>query len=475
MKRSTLWMMLFTILCCLAWSSRAQAQDVIGYSQITFDESTNTVYGYSDSELDYSGDYHYSAYVEGYLYDEFGNVLDSGYAESYFIAEVVTSAPALPARVYTVFSDHYLIARYYTTVRIYDCDPYWCDYCYDYYWDDYYGYGDCYGDYWYDPWGFSFWDGGYYGPWWDFYGYGEPANLEVEYIYLGTTFDSLLTPPDTCGYSESSDPAAYGYYDSSYSSTANFCSIRPSITGPSSVWWFNGESPTGYATQITLLTTSSGTSWQWRVVSGAGKVTLLDNGSSSVTVQSAAPSGTEGDVSIQVTVNGITSAPFKLTVRAPYSLQSTGPNNDLAQGSGYRTYVNYQVNQQIGNAKMPTDVPVTELFPNAHTDYVANTWPYGCPGGGVATNAYFADQINVQDTGPSPTPAPCNPGTCTEFLVDEIFQQWYVGNAQTGVVVRDKFYSTCPTGTARGRLVQTDTLQRYTDRGDHANVVSPPQ
>jgi hypothetical protein len=188
---------------CLLVPFQANAQQTFGFSVVGYDDTTNTVYGSSTTVVDYIGAFHYTAYVEGYLYDQAGNLLDSGYDENYFIAEVLTIAPAFPVTQYTLYSDHYLVARFFTTVVIRDCDPY-CYYCFDYFADPYCSYYcySCYGDYWWDPFGFSYGYPGYYGPWWYFYGYGPPANLETEYIYLGSTSDSLITPlpsPPQCG------------------------------------------------------------------------------------------------------------------------------------------------------------------------------------------------------------------------------------------------------------------------------------
>src|SRR5437667_8850913 len=114
MKPSSLIKILLLLAFLFFVSPKTQAQYVIGYSQITFDDATNSVFVYSVSELDYFGSFNYQAYVEGYLYDQTGNVLDSGSDSSYFLAFVVTYAAALPASIYTLYSDHYLIAYYYT-------------------------------------------------------------------------------------------------------------------------------------------------------------------------------------------------------------------------------------------------------------------------------------------------------------------------------------------------------------------------
>jgi len=87
--------LLFCLYCLVPF--QANAQQTFGYSQVGYDDITNTVYGSSTTIVDYIGAFHYRAYVEGYLYDQSGNLLDSGYDEGYFIAEVLTIAPRLSA------------------------------------------------------------------------------------------------------------------------------------------------------------------------------------------------------------------------------------------------------------------------------------------------------------------------------------------------------------------------------------------
>jgi hypothetical protein len=64
------------VLCCIA-GARASAQDAYLYSGIDYDDATNTVWGYSATEIDY-----YSAYVEGRLYNQYGALVGSGWDEA---------------------------------------------------------------------------------------------------------------------------------------------------------------------------------------------------------------------------------------------------------------------------------------------------------------------------------------------------------------------------------------------------------
>jgi hypothetical protein len=135
--------------------------------------------------------------------------------------------------------------------------------------------------------------------------------------------------------------------------------VKPRISGPSTVWWFNGATPTGYATQITLSTSCDATHWQWTVTSGASFVTLGNNGSCGITVQGAAPSGSPNDVSITVTVNGVTSDPFNLTVLAPTRLVPNGVSHGSSPDFGYLTNIIYVIQDQFG-APLPASIEINE-------------------------------------------------------------------------------------------------------------------
>lgn len=175
MRTSKLRALLFTALCCLALSQRTEA--ATGYSDLNHNELFNTVDGYSETQLSFPESYYYNAVVDAYLYDQFGNELDHGYAEGGSHASVRTRAAAWPGRSYHLFSDHYVGAYFY--------------YC-DYYCDTPRYQDEC---------GFSsFYPADtFYG---SFYEYGCYSFCYVfyYYIYLGTTGDSVSVPqpcPDT--------------------------------------------------------------------------------------------------------------------------------------------------------------------------------------------------------------------------------------------------------------------------------------
>jgi hypothetical protein len=475
--------LLLLVFSLTAWHA-TQAQYVIGYSRVTFDDATNSVFGYSVSELDYFGSFNYQAYVEGYLYDQAGNVLDSGSDSSYFLALVVTNAAALPASLYTVYSDHYLIAYYYTEVIIKEpegCMP--CDGCNT---DCYYFYDNWY---WWDVYGFSFMNTGYFGDWWQFWAYEVPRNLEEEYIYQGTTGDFLVTPPDWCRLFSDSDPPPE-YSASYYSSEATSCAARPYITGQQELWYFDGVTNVpNYATRITLTAHPGGQgSYWWDVIAGGDKAQFVGNqilvntGDDHIDLISVGASSQANDVSIVVSVNGVTSARFKVTVSAPNSLQQYAvPANqdwDPPGYTGYKTVMSYQIIRKLGGI-MPAAVGVNERFPNAKHNVLSNDWVPGCPNGDNSNSAgQFTDVVGHAGG----NPAACHPDCCTTELVYTLDQEWRVGSIQTGLANTGDTYGGCPSGftgcncqagPSLGRLVQRDILEKFTDRGGHGNIVSP--
>src|SRR5437762_1234851 len=76
-------------------SISAHAQLTYEYSDISYDDTTGTVEGYSATEIDYWSAYYYQAYVESYLYnDSTAQLMDYGYDQEPDIAEVDTYASA---------------------------------------------------------------------------------------------------------------------------------------------------------------------------------------------------------------------------------------------------------------------------------------------------------------------------------------------------------------------------------------------
>ncbi|MEK6320393.1 MAG: hypothetical protein AABN33_01790 [Acidobacteriota bacterium] len=241
--------------------------------------------------------------------------------------------------------------------------------------------------------------------------------------------------------------------------------VTPRISGPTDLWWFNGLTPAGYDTQITLTATpATASSYQWTVVAGTDKVNFsnaadsITTGTNQATVVSTGASAFH-EVKIRVTVNGISSAKFMLSVRAPYRLVL---NQDFIHGFdqtyGYMTEIHYHIEDQFMDF-LPSDVPINEQFGAVVNDYSGTNWRVGIPRGVLVGPMDWADIIQGEDNITAGIPlstAPCSPSLCNT-KVHHWSQDWRVGSTSIGVGVR----------------VQTDTLQKYTDHGSHQNRVSP--
>ena len=171
------------------FTSHANAQGTFLYSQLSYDDVTGTVEGYSSTEIDYYSSWYYNAAVDGCLYDQSGQLLDSGSDQEPNLAEVWTFAFADPGTDYTLNSYYYEVdIYYYEDIQKSPEGCYPCDGCNS---DCYYYYQNWY---WYDPFGFSFYNPGYFSSWWYLYGYGPPVYIEDdEYNDIGSSTLTLLT------------------------------------------------------------------------------------------------------------------------------------------------------------------------------------------------------------------------------------------------------------------------------------------
>ena len=232
---------------------------------------------------------------------------------------------------------------------------------------------------------------------------------------------------------------------------------RPRASGPVNVWWFNGETPSGYATTISLTASPAGASaYNWAVVSGSDKVSVSPSGNM-LSVTSANASAFQ-EVGVRVTVNGVASRTFKLTVRAPHRLVLNSNFSHSAHATmGYQTLIEYRIEDQFTDV-LPAAVGINEQFTTGEIDdFTGNNWSRGPAGGANVSPAGWFDVITGQSISTSfPTATnPCSPLCNTK--VHHFDGEWYVGSTTVG----------------RGRRVQTNTWQRFTDHAEHTNRVSP--
>jgi hypothetical protein len=244
--------------------------------------------------------------------------------------------------------------------------------------------------------------------------------------------------------------------------TAAAACAGPTISGPRNVWWFNGERPSNYDTSITLTASPAGAgSYSWSVTAGSDKVVLSSFIDNTVLVTGLAPS-TFHEVSIKVTVDGVTSPAYTISVRAPHRLVLIRDFVHMANTNGlyYETHIHYRIEDQFTDV-LPSSVGINEKFTTAAIDdFAGNDWNKTLNAGGtnVAPSDWY-DRVTGPDNAPvnPPARAPCSPNLCNT-KVYHWNGEWYVGSATSG----------------SGRRVQTNTWERYTDHAEHTNRVSPP-
>jgi hypothetical protein len=142
-----------------------------------------------------------------------------------------------------------------------------------------------------------------------------------------------------------------------------------------------------------------------------------------------------------------------------YQTNRSGAGSDCNTYSGTQGFITdiyYRIYSRIGGVNI-TGTNINEQFPSSKTSYQSNNWYYTAYGSPTPIGSFY-DHICVTGTTvgwrPQPLPIQFPPST---NKVDSDFQQWYAGTTTVG----------------SGLLVQTDTLVRYIDHGEHQTVVSP--
>lgn len=237
----------------------------------------------------------------------------------------------------------------------------------------------------------------------------------------------------------------------------------PKISGETNVWWFNGQNPSGYATSITLTASpATGSSYSWSVVAGNDKVVLSNFIDNTVRVTGLKAS-TFHEVGIRVTVDGVNSPTFSLSVRAPHRLVLTKDFEHLANTAGlwYDTNIYYRIEDQFTDV-LPSNVGINEHFTAAAVaDFAGHDWTGAnnlVNGGALINPTEWRDHITGPNNNPVNPPAlhPCTPNLCNT-KVYHWPGEWFVGSTTIG----------------SGRRVQTNTWQRLTDHAEHNDRVSP--
>ena len=236
--------------------------------------------------------------------------------------------------------------------------------------------------------------------------------------------------------------------------------VKPTITGPNVVWWFNGANPgnANMPVSIQLSTQTTGNSYSWTATANGNLITLQNQTTNTVTIAGASQSEDVGDIKIKVTVNGVASDEFSFTVKAPNKLNHHSISHTIHATFGYQTEIRYTIRDQFETLLPAGNIKVNEDFTGSkQVDFTGSDWRMTPDAGHTADNPIFADIIQGETSEKTPTPqAPQSPNLGTTKVV-HWGQDIYVGSDQVG----------------SGKKVQTCTFQKYRDHAAHENIASP--
>ena len=236
-------------------------------------------------------------------------------------------------------------------------------------------------------------------------------------------------------------------------------SVQPQISGPNTVWWFNGGARMGYSTSITL-TASGGSGYSWSISKGSNMIKLSATSGSSTNVSSTgtAFSSSSTDISVTVTSNGVASNPFYVTSKRPYTLTLGTITYQCDSTWGYDDFFPYTIKDQMGVA-LPSSVPLNEFWTTGVTDdYTGTNWRRISPGQTTTsstTPAQFSDEIQGENISLPPVPPTACPSAGR--AVEHWGQEWFVGSLTSG----------------SGEAVQTDTIQKNTNDAEVMSIITP--
>jgi hypothetical protein len=247
-----------------------------------------------------------------------------------------------------------------------------------------------------------------------------------------------------------------------YHNPSGGVNVTPVITGAHTVWYFNGETPSGYDVSI-VLTSSGGSPTTWTVTAGSSEVSLSTTSGTTTTITSSgsAFSSSVNDVSIKATAAGVDSAPFLITTRTPHDLIMGTVNTTCDSAHGYATEIPYTIEDQL-TTSLPSSVPLNEAFGSVVCDYPgtggstcpltsATTWIPPIAGNLTTPTGFPANFSDFIEGAPSSTAVPlpnCTGGAGTAVM--HLPQTWQIGSL------------TRP----NGKLVQSNTQKFFTNHGE---------
>lgn len=228
------------IACCVFFASvRTNAQSATGFTDLSYDDLTNTVIAYSETDTDYDIGGDYTAYVSLVVRNDSGTIVASGNRmdnDGFGYASITLQFAGSPDTTYTGTGTHRLYAFFYYEDWNYDYYPYRRVF------------------YYYDNWYFGFFGGiGIDYPWYYYFsspGYGFRSR-PTRPIFLGTTHssDSASTP----GVSISITPAQ----TVNDGATANFAVTVNGDTPRAYLWAFTAPRGAGNNPRVDFTAATS--------------------------------------------------------------------------------------------------------------------------------------------------------------------------------------------------------------------------
>jgi len=236
------------------------------------------------------------------------------------------------------------------------------------------------------------------------------------------------------------------------------------------LWWFNGVAPQPENYSTTLKASPKGAKkYTWAIQDGNAR--LAEGTGDTVEVfPSGDPGPNEGIVHVTVTVNGVESAPFKLSARKPYKLMPNNPATvdhaaHIALGGGYTSLTHFSIVDQTGEV-LPQPVDTSGAVYGGETrDYPYNAIRGWSPAGLLSVPVFVANPgdytiiidspVRFSEVDPEPV-SPCKPELCG-----------------TRVAHQSAYVTVGSQNKHKGVQVATFASQNFTDHGRVCSLVSP--
>jgi hypothetical protein len=236
---------------------------------------------------------------------------------------------------------------------------------------------------------------------------------------------------------------------------------KPGISGPQTVWWFNGTNPNAFAYPISVtLTSTAGSSTSWSVSQADAKVSLSSTTGTQITITSTGTHFSKkiGDITITATANGAASDPFTMTAKTPWKLVSNSRTTYCySSPQTYKTEISYDLIDNLSTT-LSSDIYWNESVGSEACENGSNWCKYAIqtsPGSTSPLTDYLSPpDLNI-GAAPPPTCTGQESGTTRYRSIPQVI---YAGSDSSG-----------------GVQAQSDKLGYYMDHGQHDSIQSPSQ